>query len=203
MSSSMATCCGLVWTALASIPVRPNFHESYHVHGQDIRVIYASARSTFPLPIEDADPRLLDIISSAKIRSYRDYARAQSYLHFWIDVASIKLALLWGTLRRYLYFPSDSHREEDWWRLTRVPTDRLRAFKSAYVPASSPADFCAVALSLEEFSPIFPDKFRGMLGFPEASPPQTLHTPVMVLAAVVETVVRCIIPRLTKVTPIL
>lgn len=152
-----------------------NFHESYHVHGQDIRAIYASARSTFPPPIEDAEPCLLDIISSAKIRSCRDCARAQSYLHFWIDVASIKLALLWGTLRRYLYFPSDL--EEDWWCLTRVPTDRLRAFNSAYVPASSPADFCGS----EEFSPIFPDKFRGMLGFAEASPPQTLHTSVMVL----------------------
>lgn len=89
-----------------------------------------AGRQSFPTLIEDADPCLLDIISSAKIRSCRDYARAQSYLHFWIDAASLKLALLWGTLRRYLYFPSDSHREEDkWWRLTRVPTNTLRAFK--------------------------------------------------------------------------
>lgn len=105
---------------------------------------------------------------SAKIRSCCGCDRAHGYLHLCIDACCIdKNCSSMGTLRRYLYPPSDSDQEEDeWWRLAHVPTDKLRAFKSAYLLASSPADFN----DYDEFSLILPDKFYGMLGFPSSKP---------------------------------
>lgn len=121
-----------------------------------------------PTLIEDTDPHLLDIMLSAKIRSCCGCDRAHGYLHLCIDACCIdKKCSSMGTLRRYLYPPSDLDREEDeWWRLAHVPTDKLRAFKSAYLLASSPADFN----DYEKFSLILPDKFYGMLGFPSSKP---------------------------------
>lgn len=63
------------------------FAESHSVHGQDVRAMHASARSTFPNPFEDTDPRLLVIIRAqlSVFSSCCDYARVYGYLHLWID----------------------------------------------------------------------------------------------------------------------
>lgn len=84
--------------------------------------------------------------------------------------ASTKTVLLWAPYADTSILPlirTGKKTNGGAWRMChKMPTDKLRAFKSAYLLASSPADFN----DYEEFSLILPDKFYGMLGFPSSKP---------------------------------